>query len=56
MRIAVRMLERFLRADRGAVAVEYAVIAMALGAAIAVSITALSGDVGSLWGTVESFF
>ncbi|MCP1336147.1 Flp family type IVb pilin [Futiania mangrovi] len=52
----IRAARDFCRNDAGAVAVEYAVIAMALGAAIAVSISALSGDVGSLWGTVASFF
>lgn len=56
MSLTVRMLQCFRRAESGTVAVEYAVIATAIGAVLAVSIAALSGDVGTLWGSVENLF
>lgn len=47
------MFKRFVRSDSAATAVEYALIAGLIAAAIVVAISALGGQTNGLWGIVS---
>jgi len=49
-------LRRFARAQAGATAIEYALIACGIGCAIIIAITALGGSVVGLFQTVANAF
>ena len=49
-------LRRFRAARKGATAIEYAIIAAGIAAAIVTTITALGGSVSAMWGHVANMF
>jgi len=49
-------LRRFRTAREGATAIEYAIIAAGIAAAIVTTVTALGGSVSAMWGHVASMF
>lgn len=50
----IRPLRRFLRDEKAATATEYAMIAAAIGVAVAATVVVLSGKVGGLYESVTS--
>ena len=49
-----RSLRRFFREERGATAIEYALIASGISIVIAAAVTALGGDVQGLFSSVAT--
>ena len=56
MRCFIAQAERFLSAQDGTTAIEYAVIASGIAGAIIVSFNALGGKVVALWTAVAAMF
>jgi pilus assembly protein Flp/PilA len=49
-------VSRFLRAQEGATAIEYAMIASGIAAALVATITSLGGSVANMWTAVSGMF
>ena len=56
MRDFAANLRRFVIARDGATAIEYAIIAAGIAAAIVTTVTALGGSLTALWGLVANIF
>ncbi len=56
MREFTAKLRRFHAARDGATAIEYAIIAAGIAAALVTTITALGGSVSAMWGLVANAF
>jgi len=56
MRHFTTNLRRFVIARDGATAIEYAIIAAGIAAAIVTTVTALGGSLSALWGLVANIF
>ena len=56
MRDFTAKLRRFHAACEGATAIEYAIIAAGIAAAIVTTVTALGGSLSALWGLVANIF
>ena len=56
MRRITAEIRRFLDAHEAATAIEYAIIAAGIAAAIVTTITALGGSVSAMWGLVANSF
>jgi pilus assembly protein Flp/PilA len=56
MRHVATNLRRFVIARDGATAIEYAIIAAGIAAAIVTTVTALGGSLSTLWGLVANIF
>ena len=56
MRHLATNLRRFVIARDGATAIEYAIIAAGIAAAIVTTVTALGGSLSALWGLVANIF
>jgi pilus assembly protein Flp/PilA len=54
--IANKIVRRFLSAQEGATAIEYAVIAAGIGGVLVAVITALGGSVAGKWNAVAAIF
>jgi pilus assembly protein Flp/PilA len=52
--ISTEQLRRFLSAQEGATAIEYAMIASGIAGAIAATITTLGGSVNNMWTSVSN--
>lgn len=52
----VRRLRHFLRNQRGATAIEYAIIAVGVAAVLVGTIATLGGNVVTLWESVKAAF
>jgi len=49
-------VSRFLRAQEGATAIEYAMIASGIAAALVATISTLGGSVANMWTSVQGIF
>jgi pilus assembly protein Flp/PilA len=56
MRHVATDLRRFVVARDGATAIEYAIIAAGIAAAIVTTVTALGGSLSAMWGLVANIF
>ena len=56
MREFTAMLRRFRAAREGATAIEYAIIAAGIAAALVATINALGGSVTAMWGHLANMF
>lgn len=54
--ISTEQIRRLLSAQEGATAIEYALIAAGVAAAIVAGVTALGGSVGDMWTHVGNIF
>jgi pilus assembly protein Flp/PilA len=56
MRHVATNIRRFIIARDGATAIEYAIIAAGIAAAIVTTVTALGGSLSALWGHIANIF
>ena len=54
--IPTKQVRRFLSAQEGATAIEYAIIASGIAAALVAVITTLGGSVNSMWTSISNIF
>lgn len=55
-RLISKALRRFLRAQNGTTAIEYALIASGIAGAIIAIVTALGGSVSAMWARAATIF